>query len=247
MADQKLASQVETIIDQALAQGRNSLSEFDSKKILAAYGLPVSREELAGDAAAAVEAAGRIGYPVAVKANAPGLAHKTERGLVKLNLVNADQVKTAVGELAAELGDEPAGFLVQEMVSGDREFVLGLNRDPLFGPAVMFGLGGVFTEALAQVAFRTAPLSRAQADDMLHETRAGKLLGPIRGMKPVDEDQVCRAVISWGASGWITPGSRRLTSTRSSSPKAKSLPWTPWLFWTSRPRSRPAAWPRPRN
>src|SRR5262245_32234053 len=120
------------------------LSEYDSKELLRGFGVPTTAERLAPDAAAAVAAADALGYPVAVKLCAAGLAHKTERGLVRLGLERAEAVHVASEELLGRrLAEEKdAGLLVSRMVHGRRELIVGLVRDAQFGPCVMLGLGG---------------------------------------------------------------------------------------------------------
>ena len=145
---------VETIIAEALAAGHNTLSEYDSKRIIAEYGIPTTREFLAAEFADVEQAAGRIGYPVALKACAAAAQHKTEMGLIELGIKDAAELKSAYDRLAPKAIDIGGSILVQEMVAGSRELVMGLIRDAQFGPCVMFGLGGIFTEALGDVSFR---------------------------------------------------------------------------------------------
>lgn len=185
------------IIESALATGQTALSESQSKELLAAYGVPLSREMVALDAGRAIAAAKEIGFPVALKADAPGITHKTEAGLVALNLTNADNVKRAAARLlnAAPAG---SGLLVQEMIQGEREFMLGMKRDAQYGPCINFGLGGIFAEALEDVALRLAPLSNADALSMLTDIRAAQILGPYRGMAPVNCDTLAAALTGLG-------------------------------------------------
>lgn len=180
-------------IAQAKARGDAALSEHESKRLLATYGIPVTREAVAADRAGAIAAAREIGFPVALKAT--GVAHKTEAGLVALNLGDADAVGDAADAMAAKGAN---AFLVQEMVKGARELVIGMVRDPQFGPSVMFGLGGIFTEILDDVTFRVAPLSLADAHAMLGEIRAARILGAVRGMPPADRDALARALVALG-------------------------------------------------
>ena len=142
---------VSTIIGKALAAGQTTLSEFESKKILAAYGIPVVREILADNWEEVKRAAEDIGYPVVLKKCAPMVTHKTEQGLLIVGIKNDVELKQAFEELAGKFQGQ---FLVQEMISGSRELVLGLTRDAQFGPCVMFGLGGIFTEVLNDVYVR---------------------------------------------------------------------------------------------
>ncbi|HEV8625473.1 MAG TPA: acetate--CoA ligase family protein, partial [Acidimicrobiia bacterium] len=133
-----------------------TLSEAESKALLARHGVPVPGEALVATAEEAVEAAERIGYPVVVKLCGGAIAHKTERGLVKLGLGDAEAVEAAAAEVlaAARPEDGDVGLLVGAMVSGARELIAGFVRDGEFGPCVMLGIGGIFAEALGDVAFR---------------------------------------------------------------------------------------------
>jgi acyl-CoA synthetase (NDP forming) len=169
------------IIKKALAQGRTALNEHESKQLLAAYGVPVVKEAVARDASQAVELAHSIGYPVVLKGLGSTLLHKTERGLVHLNLSTKAAVERAVHAIAREAGDAFEGILVQPMLAGKREFVAGLSRDAVFGPVVMFGVGGIFTEALGDYSLRIAPLSTYDAREQIAEIKAQRLLGAFRG------------------------------------------------------------------
>ena len=142
-----------------------TVSEASSKQLLRDYDVPVLDERIVADADAAAEAATAIGFPVVVKLNGDAIAHKTERGLVKLHLRDADAVRAAAHEMlaAARPEDGPVGILVAPMVHGTREFIAGVVRDPQFGPCVMLGVGGVLAEALGDVAFRVVPLTDQDA------------------------------------------------------------------------------------
>ena len=157
------------IILKAKTEQRSALTEAESKQVLARYGIPVVQEDVALTADDAVKAAEAFGYPIVLKGLGSKLTHKTERGLVHLKLLNTDAVLEAASDISRLAGDDLEGYLVQPMVRGRREFVAGLFCDSQFGPCVMFGLGGVFTEALDDVVFRVAPVSEAQAEAMLDE------------------------------------------------------------------------------
>ena len=133
-----------------------TLSERDSKRLLAEYGVPIAAERFVDTAAAAGDAADELGYPVVAKLNGDSIAHKTERGLVKLRLGDRSAVEAAAADLlaAARPDDGPVDVLVAPMVAGNRELIAGLVRDPQFGPTVMLGVGGVLAEAVADVVFR---------------------------------------------------------------------------------------------
>ncbi|MBT4364515.1 MAG: acetate--CoA ligase family protein, partial [Desulfobacteraceae bacterium] len=158
-----------------------SLSESESKKVLAQYGVPVVSERIAENEETAVKAAEETGFPVVLKGLGSKILHKTERGLVHLNLTDTGMVRKAAASIIKEAGEELEGILVQPCLEGKREFVAGFFRDKLFGPVVMFGLGGVFTEALSDVSFRLAPLEKADAVEMLNEINSKALLGSFRG------------------------------------------------------------------
>ena len=163
--------------------GSSTLSEVESKALLARYGVRLAREQIVATALEAVTAAESIGYPVVAKLNGDGIAHKTERGLVKLNLSSADAVQRAAIELlaAARPDDGAVSLLIAQQVRGNRELIAGVLRDAQFGPVVMLGIGGVIAEAVADVAFRLVPLSALDAGELIDDLATHKLLGPFRG------------------------------------------------------------------
>jgi acyl-CoA synthetase (NDP forming) len=165
-----------------------TLSEAASKQLIASYGVPVLDERVAADPGAAVEAARELGYPVVVKLLGDAIAHKTERGLVRLGLRDEPAVRDAATQLlaAARPEDGAVELLVAPMVQGNRELIAGLVVDPQFGPCVMLGIGGVLAEALGDVAFRVVPLTDLDADELIDDLATQKLLGPFRGEPPVD-------------------------------------------------------------
>ena len=173
----------------------SSLSEAESKKILASYGVPVVHEEVATNANHAAQVADKLGFPIVLKGNGSKLTHKSDRGLVRLGLSDAGQVRIAAEEIARAAGDDLEGFLLQPMLAGRREFVAGLIRDPMFGPIVMFGLGGTFTEALDDVVFRGAPIDKIEAEAMLDEIKAASLLGEFRGEQPANRKALINCLV----------------------------------------------------
>lgn len=189
------------IIEQALSRGQKSLSEYEAKLLLGSYGIPVVKEMLVHDLDGALEAAREIGYPVVLKVCSPEVTHKTEKGLMELNVQDEESLHKAFRQLEKKAQMKSGGFLVQEMVKGSRELVMGMVRDPQFGPCVMFGLGGIFTEILQDVTFRIAPIKRRDAYDMFHEIKTHKLLGPIRGMESVDLESLSSSLIALGKIG----------------------------------------------
>jgi hypothetical protein len=194
------------ILDSAGAAGRRALSEHEAKCVLAAYGVPVTREVLVPTREAVPAAAAEIGYPLAVKACSPEIAHRTEQGLVRLDLRNESEALAAFDEIATGMQGAPGGVLVQEMIEGRRELAAGLVRDADFGPCVMFGLGGIFTEILHDVAFRKAPLDEADALDLLGDIQGWRILEGTRGFPPADRGQLAALLITVGRIGLEHPG-----------------------------------------
>ena len=172
-----------------LAGNGRSLSEHAAKAALRAYGLPMVGERLVMSEAEALTAAEEIGFPVVMKGLADGLEHKSDAGLVHLNLKDAGGARAAYGDLAEKLAGQtlngqPAPCVVQQMVTGGVEVILGMQNDPDFGTMILVGVGGVMTELLDDVALRRAPLSRRDVKDMIGETRLGMLLQGLPGRAP---------------------------------------------------------------
>jgi succinyl-CoA synthetase beta subunit len=174
-----------------------TLSEAESKRLLASHGVPVLEERLVADPENAVTAAEELGYPVVAKLCGDAIAHKTERGLVRLRLGDAAAVRDATAELlaAGRPEDGVTGVLVAPMVSGNRELIAGLVRDEQFGPAVMLGVGGVLAEAVADVAFRLVPLTRLDAAELVDSLATQALLGPFRGEPAVDREALADVLV----------------------------------------------------
>ena len=190
------------IIDNALNEGRTTLTEYESKQVLATYDLPVTREELVSSPQDLLAAAGCIGYPLVIKGCAAQIVHKTEKGLIRVDVRNDEEAATAFGEISAAMNSVSGGaILVQQLVKGQRELVIGLTRDAQFGPCVMFGLGGIFTEILRDTVFRVAPLEKQDALDMMQEIKARKILEETRGMAAVDKDMLAEMLITVGRIG----------------------------------------------
>ena len=179
----------------------NTLSEAASKEILRGYGVPFALEAVTHSPQEAADAAERIGFPVVVKLGGDAIAHKTERGLVRLRLNSADEVRTASADLLAKAKPEDGEvhLLVAEMVSGGRELIAGVLVDPQFGPTIMLGIGGVLAEAIADVTFRPAPVTERQAHDMIDSLRTQRLLGDFRGEARVDRGQLAAAILALSA------------------------------------------------
>jgi acetyl-CoA synthetase (ADP-forming) len=190
------------VIENALQEKRHALSEHESKELLRAYGIPVTREKEAVNQQQFEENIREIGFPLVVKASGPRLSHKTERGLVHVDIRSEAEALAAYREVMSKIeADDDATVLVQEMVIGKRELVVGLTRDLQFGPCVMFGLGGIFTEILKDISFRVAPIEKRDALDMMQEINARKILKAVRGMPPADLDQLSEILITVGSIG----------------------------------------------
>jgi acetyl-CoA synthetase (ADP-forming) len=189
------------LIDEALREGRRQLSEYESKQVLASYGLPVTRECLVKTPDELIAAAAEIGYPLVIKACSADIAHKTEKGLIRVDIRNEQEARTAFDDMVRRMNGDGDGVLVQQMIKGRRELVLGLTRDPQFGPCVMFGLGGIFTEILEDTVFRVAPLEKFDALDMMQEIKSRKILDAVRGLEAVDREQLAAMLITVGQIG----------------------------------------------
>jgi len=189
------------IIEKAKKEGRKQLSESESKQVLAAYKIPVTKEIPVTTQEELVKAAEAIGFPMVLKGNSPDIAHKTEKGMIRVDIRNLDEAKKAFDEIMAAMAGAKGDVLVQEMVKGQRELVVGLTRDPQFGPCVMFGLGGIFTEILRDVSFRVAPLEKRDALEMMQEIKGHKIMDAVRGMDAVDLDAMAEVLISVGQIG----------------------------------------------
>tara|TARA_B100000446_G_scaffold172138_1_gene179999 strand:+ start:363 stop:1001 length:639 start_codon:yes stop_codon:yes gene_type:complete len=175
-----------------------TLSEADSRRLVEDAGVAVSPWTTASDAGSAAEAAEALGLPVVVKLCGDAIAHKTERGLVRLGLSSRDEASAAAADLlaAARPEDGEVGLLVSTMVHGNRELIAGLVRDEQFGPCVMLGLGGILAEAVADVAFRLAPLEHGDALDLIDDLGAQSLLGEFRGEPAVDREALADTLMA---------------------------------------------------
>jgi len=195
---------VKEILDKVRSEGRLSIGDAEARGILQGYGLAIPQSEIAKTPDKAIEIATRIGYPVVLKIASPDILHKTDIGGVKVGLSSAADVQDAF-ELMVYRAQRYVpeariwGCLVQEMVpSGGIEVLVGMNRDPQFGPLVTFGLGGIYVETLKDVTFRVAPFSKAEAANMLEEIRARALLDGVRGNPPVDKKAIIEALLRMG-------------------------------------------------
>jgi acyl-CoA synthetase (NDP forming) len=196
--------QVHQAFERVLSEGRVAIGDAESRHILEAYDIRIPRSQLAETSEAAVQIASDLNFPVVLKIASPDILHKTDVGGVKIGLENAEEVLDAY-ELMVYRAHRYLpeahiwGCLVQEMVpSGGLEVLIGMNRDPQFGPLVTFGLGGIYVETLKDVTFRLAPFSRLDASQMLGEIRAHALLDGVRGKPPVDKDAIIDVLLRIG-------------------------------------------------
>ena len=187
----------------AKASGRRGLDAAEAAPLLAAYGIATPAEFLATSPHEAADFARRVGFPVVLKLISPDILHKTDIGGVILN-VQDEQAASAGFETimararAAHPDAHVRGVQVQKMISGGQEVIVGVTRDPTFGPLVMFGLGGVYVEALADVSFRLAPLTATDAEEMIDEVRSARLLTGLRGAPAADRAALVDAIVRVG-------------------------------------------------
>jgi acetyltransferase len=192
------------LINQAKANGQKALDEHAAKRLLAQYGVPVTKEILASTKAQALDAARKIGYPVALKACSWEIMHKSGKGLIALNIENANQLKDNFQSIQKAAG-KPVPVLVQEMLQGSREFLAGMTRFAGFGPCVVFGLGGIFTEIYRDTTIRMAPLADADVQEMFADIRARKLLEEFRGMPEVKIKKLTQIIQAVGNISLLHP------------------------------------------
>ncbi|BDT59589.1 GCN5 family N-acetyltransferase [Massilia varians] len=192
-------------VERLLAGGARMIGESDAKRLLAAYGVPVVPTESVADRGAALAAARRIGFPVALKIQSPDLAHKTEVGGVVLDLVDEDALAAALDAMVVRVASlrpqaRLAGFTVQAMARRPQalELIIGITTDPVFGPVVLFGHGGIAVEVTADQAVGLPPLNRVLAADLVKRTRVARLLAGYRGLPPADLDALCDVLVRVG-------------------------------------------------
>jgi acetyl coenzyme A synthetase (ADP forming)-like protein len=190
---------VRSLLEQARAEGRNALTAPEGKLVCDAYGIPTPQEALATTAHAAVDAAEKIGYPVALKIVSPDILHKTEAGGVLVGLQSGDAVRGGYEQILAnarayQKDAKIQGVQVQQMLGGGQEVIIGAVTDQSFGKLVAFGLGGVLVEVLKDVTFRLAPTSAAEAESMLDSIAAAQMLKGVRGSEPVDRKALAEVI-----------------------------------------------------
>jgi acyl-CoA synthetase (NDP forming) len=194
------------VIGQARRAGRAALDERSGKALLAAYGIAVPRSVVVQNAAAVNGMLARLTAPFVVKVMSPDLLHKSDAGGVRVNLRTAAEAATAIRDMMREPAIAAAridGFLVEEMAPAGQEVVIGGLRDADFGPLVMVGLGGIFVEVLADVAFRICPITRLDAEEMLAELKGAALLDGARGRKPISKTAIIDALLKIGGEAGL--------------------------------------------
>ncbi|MDD5006983.1 MAG: acetate--CoA ligase family protein [Syntrophorhabdaceae bacterium] len=189
------SSRAQSISEGLRKSNKKILSEHEAKELLAQYEIPVTKEKLAVSEDEAVRVAALIGYPVVLKVDSRDIPHKTEVGGVRLNIADEPSLRQSYSDILSSVSNHApnasiSGVLVQEMVSEGREVIVGISKDPQFGPIIMFGLGGVFVEVLKDVAIRRVPLSRFDAEEMVREIKGNALLGAFRGSPEADIDAI---------------------------------------------------------
>lgn len=188
------------IIMGALSGGRNFLLEPESKEVVGSYGMPVTKFKVCKSVEEVINYSHQVGYPVVLKIVSPDVLHKSDVGAVKVNLKNDSEVREAYGEIVKNVRKfkddaKVMGVIVEELAPQGHEVIVGMAKDPQFGPALMFGLGGIFVEVLKDVSFRIAPLTEYDARDMIQEIKGYPILTGIRGQKPADIDSLVDIIL----------------------------------------------------
>jgi acyl-CoA synthetase (NDP forming) len=189
--------EVDALLGEVASGNRRVLTEYESKKIFAAAGIPVTKEILTDTIEDAIAAGNKIGYPVVLKISSPEVSHKSDFGGVNLGISDEEALRVACEDLKRRAEDASIefSFLLQEMADPGQELLVGAKRDATFGPAILFGLGGVFTEVLDDVAIRISPIEREEAQKMVREIKGAPVLDGFRGMPPVDLEAVVDVIL----------------------------------------------------
>jgi len=203
------------VIETARKAGHRQLTELEAKDLIRGEGLPVVRTLLANTQKKAVDMAREIGFPVALKITSPDIIHKSDVGGVRLGLKNASQVAAAYREILNSVASyQPSarieGITVQEMAPPGIEVIIGMSKDPQFGPVIMFGLGGILVELLKDISFRIVPLTTKDAAEMIRETKGFPLLQGYRGHEGVDVDKLQALIVKVAHFIENTPGIKEL-------------------------------------
>lgn len=178
------------------------LSEYESKQFISKHGIPIPKEMIVPDRNHIAKIKHYFEFPVVMKGLKPELTHKSEHNLVRTHIHDDQEALATYDELLESMQDKNAGVLISEMLPAQREVMIGLIRDEQFGPCVMFGLGGIFTEILNDVTFRIAPFNKREAMEMFTEIRGNLLLDKIRGLPQVNKDLLADMLVNLGNLGW---------------------------------------------
>jgi len=182
------------VIDSVKREGRRILTEYESKEVLKEFGIPVLNEYFIKEVSELDLIAPNIRFPVVAKGVSRTIAHKTEKNLVRLYIKNPSELKSEFLDIMKN--EEVEGVLISPQILDKREFLLGLRYDDQFGYVVVFGLGGIFTEALRDITMRVCPITKDEAMDMIREVRYSKLLGSIRGFKAVNIERIADTIVN---------------------------------------------------
>ena len=196
-----LMKKVSEIFEKARNEKRKYLLESEAKTVCVEYGIPVTKFMIAKTEDEAVKSADKLGYPVVLKIVSPDVIHKFDVGGVILNLKSSLEVRKAYSQILSNVRKHKAkakitGILVQEMAPESTEIIIGATKDPQFGPALMFGLGGIFVEVLKDVTFRIAPITEADAKEMITEVKAYPILKGYRNQPPADIEAIIRILVN---------------------------------------------------
>ncbi|MBI5592632.1 MAG: acetate--CoA ligase family protein [Deltaproteobacteria bacterium] len=197
------------ILSDAQDNKQKSIDEYAAKRLLSCYGIPTPVEQIVNSAEEAAGAARKIGFPVAIKACDPDILHKSEHGLVHLNIAGALDTINAFQEIQRAC-NRPVSVLVSQMVTGKREFLAGITYDEQFGHCVAFGVGGIFTEAINDVTYRVAPIAMRDAEEMINDVKTSRLLEPCRGMPAVDRHALADVLVRLSLIPLIHPRIREI-------------------------------------
>jgi len=192
---------VTEIFEMAKKEGRDFLFEHEAKNLCDLYGMPITAITVAETEEKAVEAAKKIGYPIVLKIVSPQVLHKSDAGGVLINIKDEKGLREGYNTILKNIKEhvpdaEITGILVQEMAPNGTEVIVGSTDDPTFGPTIMFGLGGIFVEILKDVSFRLAPINRTDAEEMVKEIKAYKILEGARGMPPADQETIVNILLA---------------------------------------------------
>ena len=195
-----------SIFEQANNEGRSILTEFESKRILKQVGIPVVETKLAKTQKEASLLSQKMGFPVVLKIASPDVIHKSDSGGVKLSITSVAEVKKAYDEILKKVGKQYPravihGVSIQKMVRPGTEVIVGVSKDPQFGPVIMFGLGGIFVELLKDVSFRVIPVERRDVQEMIKEIKGYPLLEGYRGKEPANIPALVEIILK--LSRWI--------------------------------------------